>query len=156
MIYTVGKEFIKIKETSGTVQNSSSTYTIEMATEPVANSGICIYPAQTVSFHDKTIYLRCLDGASTKVRCVPFEIGSKGVDDDVTYITDGDYLHLTFDFPTGSNKTILLKNPREDLTQADIDAFSELTIEQDIFRNDFAEPTRGIKKALLIKSLPTE
>lgn len=154
MIYTVGKDFIKITETSGTVQNSSSTYTIEIATDPTANSGICIYPTQSVSFHEKTIYLRCLNG-TTKVRCVPFEIGTKGVDDDVAYITDGNYLHLTFDFPTGSNKTILLKNPREDLTQADIDAFSDLTIEQDIFRNDFAEPTRGIKKALLIKSLPT-
>lgn len=155
MIYSVGKDFIKINETSGTVQNSSSMYTIEMATEPVPNSGIVIYPAQSVSYHDKTIYLRCVDGVTTKIRCVPFDIGSKGVDDDVTYITDGDYLHLTFDFPTGSNKTILLKNPREDLTQADIDNLSEVAIEQDIFRNDFAEPTLGIKKALLIKSLPT-
>lgn len=153
MIYPVGKDFIKIAETSGTVQNSSSTYTIEMATEPTANSGICIYPTQAVSFREQTVYLRCLNG-TTKIRCVPFELGAKGVEDDVIQITDGDYLHLTFDFPTGSNKTILLKNPREDLTQADIDAFSELTVEQDIFRNDFAEPTLGVKKALLIKSLP--
>lgn len=156
MIYTVGNEFVKLNETSGTIQNSSSTTTIEMATEPNIGSGIHVYPQQIVSFHNADIYLRSLRG-ETQVRYVPFDINSRGGDDDVDYLLgDVNYLRLTFDFPSGNDKTILIPNPRDNLTQADIDAFSDLTVEEDIFRNSYAEPTRGIKKAHLLMCLPKE
>lgn len=77
MIYTCGHEFIKIDETSGTVQNESNINTIEMSQSNEPNSGILIYPLQKHSFNDSDIYLRCVDGAA-RARVVPFKVDEKG------------------------------------------------------------------------------
>ena len=155
MKYTVGKNFIKLLEFSGTVHNDSDEYTLEMSTTPAEGSGIFLYPKSARSFRYQDMYLRCLDG-SMVVKVIPFDLNLEGIGDEGTVVTDGNFLHLTFDFPTGSNKTMLLHNPRPNLTQTDIENFSEYVIENDIFRNDFAEPTTGIKKALIIKSFIRE
>ena len=155
MIYTVGKDFIKLDETSGTVQNTSSTYTIEMATEPVINSGLHVYPQQNISFRNTDIYLRCLNGTA-QIRCVPFELSPKGVDDDVDILPPGDYIRLVFNFPTGHDKQIIHKNPRDGLTQKDVNLLGNQIVTDDIFRNDYAEPALGIKRAQLIHSIPLE
>lgn len=152
MIYDVGKRFIKIEEFSGTVYNNSFDCTIEMSTKPVAGSGTLIYPNQSQSFRYHETYLRCIDGTA-EVECIPYDLDpSKKVDGD-TFVEGDDFLHLTFDFPTGSNKTMLLRNPRPDLTVAELQNFSEYVIEKDIFRNEFAEPILGLKKILMIKSM---
>lgn len=77
MIYMCGHEFIRISETSGTVQNESNINTIEMSQSNEPNSGILIYPLQKHSFSDSEIYLRCIDGAA-RARVVPFKIDMKG------------------------------------------------------------------------------
>ena len=152
MLYNVGLSFLKLEEISGTVYNKSDDCTIEISTKPVIGSGDMIFPQDSHSFRYHEMYVRCVDGTA-EVECVPYDLDpSKHVDGDA-FVEDGDYLHLTFDFPTGSNKTMLLRNPRPDLTIADLENFSEYTIEKDIFRNDFAEPTMGIKKIMMIKSL---
>lgn len=152
MIYDVGKSFIKIDEFSGTVYNNSFDCTIEMSTKPVAGSGQLIFPNQSQSFRYQEVYLRCIDGTA-EVECIPYDLDpSKKVDGD-TFVEGDDFLHLTFDFPTGSNKTMLLRNPRPNLTVSELQNFSEYVIEQDIFRNDFAEPTLGLKKIMMIKSM---
>lgn len=152
MIYNVGRDFIKVQEFSGTVSNNSFDCTVEISTKPVPGTGKLIAPNESLSFRYKKMYMRCVDGEA-EVDCVPYDLDpEKHVDGD-TFVEGDDYLHLTFDFPTGSNKTMLLRNPRPDLTIADLQNFSEYTIEQDIFRNDFGEPTLGLKKIMMIKSM---
>lgn len=80
MIYQLTKSFTKITETTGTVQNSSQIYTLEMSQSNVKDSGIFIYPLQSKSFSNKTIYLRCVDGAGAEARVIPFEVGAEGGD----------------------------------------------------------------------------
>lgn len=152
MKYTVGRDFIKLEETSGTILNLSAETTLEMATKPVAGSGKLIPPGEKQSYRYHTVFLRCIDGLA-EASCEPYDIDPKTRADGDAFVADGDYLHLTWDFPTGSNKTMLLRNPRPDLTISELQRFSEYTIEQDVFRNDFAEPTRGIKKIMMIKSM---
>ena len=152
MIYNVGKDFVRVEEFSGTIYNNSSEFTLEISEQPVKGSGSLLFPDQSQSFRYKEFYMRCIDGTA-EVNCVPFDLDpSKHVDGD-KFVEGGEYLHLTFDFPTGSNKTMLLRNPRPDLTISDLQNFSEYIIEQDVFRNDFAEPTLGLKKIMMIKSM---
>ena len=82
MIYMCGDTFIKIDETSGTVQNESNINTIEMSQSIEPNSGILIYPLQKHSFNDSDIYLRCVDGAA-RARVVSFKVDAKGGEDNV-------------------------------------------------------------------------
>ncbi|MBQ6759024.1 MAG: hypothetical protein IJP42_08105 [Selenomonadaceae bacterium] len=51
-----------------------------MSQSNVKDSGIFIYPLQRVSFANKTIYLRCVDGAGAEARVIPFEVGAGGGD----------------------------------------------------------------------------
>lgn len=153
MIYNVGRAFVKLEEFSGTVYNKSADSTLELSTKPENGSGTLIPPNQSQSYRYQEMYVRCVDGSVVEVQCEPYDIDpSKRVDGD-TFVEDGDYLHLTFDFPTGSNKTMLLRNPRPNLTVAELQSFSEYVIDQDIFRNDFSEPTLGLKKIMMIKSM---
>ena len=155
MIYTVGKDFVKVDESAGTIQNTSTIYTVEMATAPEIDSGILLTPMSALSFRNTDIYLRCLNGTA-QIRCVPFDIGSERSDDYVEFLPEGSYLRLVFNFPTGQDKQIILKNPREGLTQKDVDVLSAQVVSDDIFRNDYAEPALGIKRAQLISNLPLE
>lgn len=153
MIYNVGRAFVKLEEFSGTVYNKSADSTLELSTKPENGSGTLILPNQSQSYRYQEMYVRCVDGNVVEVQCEPYDLDpSKRVDGD-TFVEDGDYLHLTFDFPTGSNKTMLLRNPRPNLTVAELQSFSEYVIDQDIFRNDFSEPTLGLKKIMMIKSM---
>ena len=83
MIYTLSKDFTQITETTGTIQNASHIYTLEMSQSNTKGSGIFIYPLQSTSFNNKTIYLRCVDGAGAEARVLPFTNGS---DDTLTDI----------------------------------------------------------------------
>lgn len=80
MIYSLSKDFTQIAETTGTIQNTSQIYTLEMSQSNVKDSGIFIYPLQSKSFSGKTIYLRCVDGAGAEARVIPFEVGVGGGD----------------------------------------------------------------------------
>lgn len=80
MIYNLTRSFTQIAETTGTIQNASSTTTVEMSTSNTPDTGILIYPLEKVSFSDKTIYLRCVDGESAEVRVIPFELFAGGGD----------------------------------------------------------------------------
>lgn len=80
MIYQLSKNFTQIAETTGTIQNTSHIYTLEMSPSNVKDSGIFIYPLQTKSFSNQTIYLRCVDGAGAEARVIPFELVTEGGD----------------------------------------------------------------------------
>lgn len=74
MLYQLNNKFTKINELSGTVQNSS-IFTVEMSNKNEIDSGILLYPRQSYSFSNTTIYLRCIEGAAT-VRVVTFGVNS--------------------------------------------------------------------------------
>lgn len=71
MIYNVTDQFVQINETSGTIQNTSFIYDVEVSHKAEVNSGILLRPLNKYSFSDQTIYLRCIDGRAD-VRVVPF------------------------------------------------------------------------------------
>lgn len=77
MRYLLSKDFTKISETSGTIQNSSKIHTLEMSDTSEKNSGILINPLQKHTFSGTTIYLRCVDGAA-EARVVSFIVDSGG------------------------------------------------------------------------------
>lgn len=71
-------------------------------------------------------------------------------DDDFVF-SDGDWLRLYFNYPTGRDHPVLLKNPREDLINGDIKEVGDCAMRNIIFKNQFAEGTLGINRAALIK-----
>lgn len=80
MIYNLTQSFTQIAETTGTIQNTSNITTLEMSTSNTPDTGILIYPLEKVSFSNKTIYLRCVDGAGARARVIPFELVTEGGD----------------------------------------------------------------------------
>ena len=76
MIYNVQSDFVPIDVTSGTIQNNSYVYPIEISNQAVANSGVLLYPLNKVSFSgDTKLYMRCVDGGAwAEIRVVPFTL----------------------------------------------------------------------------------
>lgn len=75
LIYYVKNEFVKITETSATIQNTSCIYDVEISNKAEPNSGILLRPLNKFSFSDQTIYARCVDeGALVELRVVPFTV----------------------------------------------------------------------------------
>ena len=58
----LSKEFIKLDETTGTIQNTSDNFTLELSSKNELNSGIFIYPHRQCSFKNTPVYLRCVNG----------------------------------------------------------------------------------------------
>lgn len=78
MRYNVTNDFVKIAETSGTIQNTSNIYTVEVSDTAEAGSGILLYPSNKISVASTELYLRCVDGGNAEVRVVPFEVDAPG------------------------------------------------------------------------------
>ena len=78
MIYNVTDHFVQISETSGTIQNSSYIFDVEISHKAENDSGILLRPLNKYSFSDQTIFARCVDGAA-QIRVVPFIVDSGGV-----------------------------------------------------------------------------
>lgn len=75
MLYTVTNDFIKINESSGTIQNNSQIYDVELSDKAQADSGVLLFPLNKFSFSDVTLYARCVDGGGwAKIRVVPFTL----------------------------------------------------------------------------------
>lgn len=80
MLYNVTNDFVKIDETSGTIQNNSRIFDIEISHKTEADSGILLRTLNKYTFTDQTIYVRCIDkGGRAEVRVVPFIVDSGGV-----------------------------------------------------------------------------
>ena len=71
MIYSVADQFVQITETSGTVQNTSYIFDVEVSHKPEVDSGILLRPLNKYSFSNQTIYLRCIGGRAD-CRVIPF------------------------------------------------------------------------------------
>ena len=71
-------------------------------------------------------------------------------DDDIYSVPEGNWLKLFFKFPTGLAKQILLANPREDLSRAEIRQIGDAAAADEILINKRGETTTGIARAALI------
>lgn len=95
MLYNLSNEFVKISETSGTIQNTSQAYAVEISDITVEGTGYILYPLNKVSFSGE-IYMRCAEpDRHVRVNVVTFINDSGGGDsgefvDDSEVITDGD------------------------------------------------------------------
>mgnify|MGYP000730008561 CR=1 FL=1 len=77
MPYNLTDQFIKINETTGTIQNTSHIYSVEVSHSPDNVGGILLFPLQKVSFCNQTIYLRCAEpGGRVLVRLSPFLVNA--------------------------------------------------------------------------------
>lgn len=80
MRYTVTNDFIKISETAGTIQNTSSIYTLEVSASKTKDSGVLVYALNSVTIKGSPVYIRCVeDGGFIDVRVLNldnFTIGS--------------------------------------------------------------------------------
>lgn len=74
MRYPLTKNFTKLSETSGTIQNSSKIYAVEISDNPIAGSGFLLHPLNKISFTDKQLYARCAEVAAVDVYVVPFTV----------------------------------------------------------------------------------
>ena len=74
MIYKVAADFVKINETSGTIQNPSSCFTVEISNQPVIGSGIYLNPRDKMTFTNETLYARRTGSYRNivELRVVPF------------------------------------------------------------------------------------
>ena len=72
MLYNVTNIFIKINETSGAIQNTSYIYDIEVSDKAECDSGILLFPLNTIFFKGD-IYARCVDDkGQAEARVVSF------------------------------------------------------------------------------------
>lgn len=73
MIYNVTGDFVKINEAFGAIQNTSHIYDIEVSDKDEINSGILLYPLNTI-FFSGDIFARCVDtDGKAEARVVTFE-----------------------------------------------------------------------------------
>ena len=72
--YQLTKNFTKISETTGTIQNSSKIYAVEISDKQEANSGFLLNPLSKISYVGKQLYARCADIAAVELRVVPFVV----------------------------------------------------------------------------------
>ena len=79
MIYNVTGEFTKLSETTGTIQNVSNVYPVEVSDKAEPNSGILLFPLNKFSFSDKSLFVRCTDAdGHAQIRVTPFVVDSGG------------------------------------------------------------------------------
>ena len=76
MRYTVTSDFIKISESAGTIQNTSQIYTLEVSAYRTKDSGILVYPLNSITFSGSPVYVRCVDtNGFIDVRVATFTVG---------------------------------------------------------------------------------
>ena len=72
MRYLLTKEFTQINETTGTIQNASRIYSVEISDKAQAKSGFLLPPLNKISFANKTLYARCVEIEAVEICVVPF------------------------------------------------------------------------------------
>ena len=78
MLYNVTDSFIKVAENSGTIQNNSQAFTVEISDNTDEDSGYLLHPLNRVSFSGD-IFIRCTEGGGrAQVNVVSFITDSGG------------------------------------------------------------------------------
>ena len=103
MRYSVTKDFIKLNETKGTIQNLSNINSVEVSNEAETDSGIFLLPLNKFSFNGTALFVRCAGEGGAIISVAPFMIncgagGSSAViSDDVTETFSGDDVNFVLD-----------------------------------------------------------
>lgn len=106
MRYNITGNFTKIAETSGTIQNISNVYPVEVSDKAEAGSGILLYPLNMFSFKAPAIYMRCTDASGwAECRVVTFINGNTSTDSTETNEDDNVDQMLDDILNTSSNYT---------------------------------------------------
>lgn len=79
MQYIVTGEFVKINETTGTIQNNSQSEDVEISDKAQAGSGIILHNLNKYSFSGVSLYARCVSGGWAVINVVPFVVDAGGV-----------------------------------------------------------------------------
>ena len=92
--------FTKLDPTTGTIQNNSLIYDVEVSDKAEVGSGILLHARNKYTFFNQVLYVRCCaKGGWAEVNVVPFLVdsggifsggGSSGVVDDPEHFTDDD------------------------------------------------------------------
>lgn len=94
MIYNVTDHFVQISETSGTIQNSSYIFDVEISHKAENDSGILLFPLNKVSFSNQALFARCIGGYA-QIRVVPFILDGGGYFDNSS-TSDDDFLNAAW------------------------------------------------------------
>ena len=82
MRYTVTSDFSKLNETNGTIQNTSQIYTLEVSATRTKDSGVLVFPLNSITFKGTPVYMRCVDADGfIDVRIFSFENVTPSEDD---------------------------------------------------------------------------
>lgn len=76
MRYSVTKDFLKINETKGTIQNLSNINSVEVSNKAETDSGIFLLPLNKFSFSGTTLFVRCAGEGGAIISVAPFMINS--------------------------------------------------------------------------------
>lgn len=106
MRYNVTGDFIPITETKGTIQNTSQIYTLEVSAYKTKDSGILVYPLNSVTFKGSPVYMRCVDDSGViDVRVVDLS-GDSSIEPDNPNIVIIDGVQYTVESDSGMNSGI--------------------------------------------------
>ena len=94
MIYNVTDHFVQINETSGTIQNTSYIFDVEISNKAEIDSGILLFPLNKVSFSNQSLFARCIGGYA-QIRVVPFILDGGGYFDNSS-TSDDDFLNAAW------------------------------------------------------------
>jgi len=107
MIYKIAAEFVKLNETSGTIQNPSSCFVVEISNQPKIGSGILLNPRDKMTFSGETLWARRTGNSKNivELRVVPFSAdaggGSGSGSADEQFATDDELQELVDDVFNG-------------------------------------------------------
>ena len=100
MRYTVTTEFTTLSEKSGLIQNTSNIYTLEVSPVKTKDSGVLVFPLNSISFKGSPVYVRCVDGGAIDVRVADLNFDSSTTDDNPNTVVIGDQ---TYTVESGAN-----------------------------------------------------
>ena len=72
MLFNLTNDFQRLPISTGTIQNNSSCYFLEVSNDPNAQRGLILAPLEKISFANSTLYARCSGTKSFSAIVVPF------------------------------------------------------------------------------------
>ena len=100
MRYTVTTEFTTLSEKSGLIQNTSNIYTLEVSPVKTKDSGVLVFPLNSISFRGSPVYVRCIDGGVIDLRVADLNFDTSTVVDNPNTVVIGDQ---TYTVESGAN-----------------------------------------------------
>ena len=100
MRYTVTPEFTTLSEKSGLIQNTSNIYTLEVSPVKTKDSGVLVFPLNSISFRGSPVYVRCIDGGVIDLRVADLNFDTSTVVDNPNTVVIGDQ---TYTVESGAN-----------------------------------------------------